>query len=211
MPRSRRRKSRPAERKKRARRRSTKKKNLIVLDLDASMIHSLSPREMKQMPPSRVAHFSRTKTYDYTIFHRPHLQEFLDYIFDRFYVGVWSAGDTDYVEEIVKYIILSKPGRKLEFVLSAPDCDRSEKLYNNLKDLRMIWENAGHTRFNIDRVLIIDDYNHVVKPQRCNTIHIPAFNVLKRGSEKDDTLLKVKQHLKKYTRSRSMRDIHDIQ
>ena len=59
--------------------------NNILLDLDQTLIAALSPDELDEKKHSKK--MKKFKYYnmdgDYTIFERPYLQEFLDYLFDK--------------------------------------------------------------------------------------------------------------------------------
>ena len=184
------------------------KKNIIILDLDSTLVHSLDDKERKRFKGD-LTKYSSTDTEEFLVIHRPNVQLFLDFLFDNFKVGVWSAGDKEYVHMVVKHVISCKPKRKLQFILSFDECTQSQDYYGNLKDLRLLWHKLGHKYCNINNTLIIDDYNKVVAHQKCNAIHVAKFNVLKdTNSHEDKELKSVIKHLKSYKSCDVVRDIH---
>lgn len=65
----------------------------------------------------------------YIVFERPHLQEFLDFLFSNFKVSVWSAATKDYVLFVINNIIYrDHPERKLEWIFFDEHCSTSKKL-----------------------------------------------------------------------------------
>ena len=106
--------------------------NNILLDLDQTLIAALSPDELDEKKHSKK--MQKFKYYnmdgEYTIFERPYLQEFLDYLFDKknnFNVSVWTAASKDYALFIIGNIILKKdkPERKLDFIFFSYHCSWS--------------------------------------------------------------------------------------
>ena len=70
---------------------------------------------------------------------RPHLQEFLDYLFENYNVSIWTAASKDYALYIINYVILKEPERKLNFVFFSHHCDIAKKLKKKSpKDLEML-------------------------------------------------------------------------
>jgi len=170
-----------------------KKKNLI-LDLDNTLLSSVPIEDFAKgkVDPSKINKFDVTRMDDYyLIFHRPYLQKFLDYIFRNYNVSVWSAGTKDYVLFIVKNIILSKPGRKLDYVMFRYHCKISEDIYGNTKDLRLLWDYFRFPGYTETNTFIVDDLEHVWETQRCNTIPIRYFEYSLPHYDKDDILLKL--------------------
>ena len=81
----------------------------IVLDLDNTIISSLTKEEYSKRKIDHNLKFTPICNGLYYTLTRPHLNEFLDYIFARFHVSVWTAASRDYAKEIIqKFIIKGK-------------------------------------------------------------------------------------------------------
>ena len=119
------------------------RKTNIILDLDSTCINSLSLNSEVNKAP--VEYQKKFKYIDmpkyYRIFQRPHLQEFLDYIFDKYNVSVFTSADKDYALFIIDNIIIGKKkNRKLKYTFVGSHSFLSENFYKSPKDLRMLWE-----------------------------------------------------------------------
>ena len=124
----------------------------------------------------------------FVIFQRPHLQEFLDFIFKNYNVSVWTAASKDYALFIIEHIIIGgRPERELDFVFFSYHCKASENFGKGTKDLTMLWKIFGENKYKYNKynTYIIDDYDHVHEIQPENCIIAPAFNFTNKGSEKD--------------------------
>jgi len=126
----------------------------------------------------------------YIIFERPHLQEFLDYLFENFNVSIWTAASKDYALFIIEHIIKAgKNERRLDYTFFSHHCSLSSKLKNGTKDLSMLWDVYKDSKYNRFNTFILDDYDEVKKTQPNNCIEIRPFFFTKKGSEKDRVLL----------------------
>lgn len=170
----------------------------ILLDLDQTLIFS---NELSKFQPSPKMKLFKYKQMDnsYITFARPHLQEFLDYIFKNFRVAVWTAASKEYAKFIIDNFILTKPGRKLDFVFYSYHCNLSTTSGNGLKGLNMLWEKFKLKGYNKSNTIIIDDNHEVKSIQVDNCYHIPEFNYNTKGSENDKELLELMHVLKKVT------------
>jgi len=170
----------------------------ILLDLDLSLIFS---NELAKFKPSEKMKLFKYRQMDnsYITFERPHLQEFLDYIFKNFRVAVWTAASKEYAKFIIDNFILIKPGRKLDFVFYSYHCNLSTTSGNGLKGLNMLWEKFKLKGYNKSNTIIIDDNHDVKKIQIDNCYHIHEFNYNKKDSENDKELLELMHILKKVT------------
>ena len=60
------------------------------------------------------------KIFDYNVYKRPFLEDFLEEIRNDFLIAIWSSASDDYVGEVVKRIIPEEI--KLEFVWGRSRC-----------------------------------------------------------------------------------------
>ena len=152
----------------------------------------------------KASKFLFNKMDEYVIFHRPYLQEFLDYIFKNYNVSIWTAASKDYALFIINKIILqNNPNRKIDFILFRYHCDLSDKHKGGIKNLKMLWDIfqfEGYTKHN---TVILDDFEDVYNLQPNNCIAAVPFEFVDEGSEKDKflktlipKLRKLKTHIK---------------
>ena len=91
----------------------------------------------------------------YVIFTRPNLNTFLDFIFSRYNVSIWTAGTRCYASFIIKNIF---KGRKIEYILFDYHVNISNRIYNKQpKNLNIFTEHFDILSYRTDNTLIIDD------------------------------------------------------
>lgn len=171
------------------------KKMNIILDLDSTVISSLRPWETQ--PKNLKGHLMENEGEpEYIVYERPHLQEFLDYVFENFRVAVWTAASKDYAIFIVEKILLQgKPSRKLEFLFFDYHVGISENIskIECSKDLNLVWNTFP--KFNNKNTIIVDDYEDVYMPQLCHSYPMPPFEANAINADSDTELLKLKKKL----------------
>ena len=180
----------------------------ILLDIDQTLIDAV-PLVLDEEDDEEFFDFRKYKEkarrFDfenmddyYVIFERPHLQKFLDYIFENFNVSIWTAASKDYALFIIEHIIIgNNPNRKLDYTFFSYHCSLSSKLKKGTKDLSMLWDIYNDKRYTPYNTFILDDYDEVYKTQPQNCIEAPEFHFTKKGSEKDSFLLDLIPILKK--------------
>ena len=147
----------------------------IILDIDNTIVHAVNP---KLVHPDWVKKFNTVTSsgpIDYCIFLRPGLEDFLEYIFSNYTVGVFSAGDSEYVNFVIKNIIQTKSGRNLHFVMSNKEFETCKFETGDLKSIS--WVNQKYPMFTVENTLIIDDYFLVKVSNPKNTYLIDKFEV----------------------------------
>lgn len=176
------------------------KKNFI-LDLDETLISAEATEEydfVKHEKKSKKFKFETMEDY-YIIFQRPHLQEFLDFIFSNFNVSIWTAASKDYALFIIDKIILIKPERKIDYIFFSYHCTLSKKINKGkTKDLSIMWDFFKIKGYNKENTVILDDYEEVYKTQKENCIIAKPFNFSELHSEKDKFLKKIIPKIKKH-------------
>jgi hypothetical protein len=191
----------------------TQKKINLVLDLDNTIINSLSPHEVSRinMKKNTLKYHTMTKgkssrDYYFKVFERPHLQMFLDYAFDNFHVSVWTAASRPYASFIIDNIIIqNKPQRKLRMFLYDDNCEQSQDLYNenSPKDLQYLYHFEGFAPCN---TIIMDDLKDVFNANSKQTIRADYFDVKNPKSQHDDFLLRAIEDLKKIKKTFNTRE-----
>lgn len=172
----------------------------LLLDLDNTLISSIPVDEMEWTPENKNKslkfEFHDMEDY-YVVYERPGLQEFLDFVFDKFDVSIWSAATKNYVLFILKNIILVKDNRKLEYVLFSYHCDLSKKFCKGIKNLQLLFNKFGLPTFNDKNTIILDDLNKVKQYNPDNCISIKPFEYTDKNSENDNELYNIKLQLEK--------------
>jgi TFIIF-interacting CTD phosphatase-like protein len=179
-------------------------KKLILLDLDNTLICAedlASVRDESKMVKAREK-FRTVRMEDYyDIFERPHLQEFLDYLFENFNVGVWTASSKDYAIFVVKNFITQPENkvrldRKIQIFLCSHHCNVSKKHFKGItKDLKLI-SDKWHLK-DLKDIILVDDLENLAEHQPNNVINIKPFFYDKEEAYEDRELFKVKDDLKK--------------
>ena len=157
-----------------------RKKLNMVLDLDRTLLHSLSTDELTQEDAPKIAHnFDFTDMNGmYIVVHRPGLQEFLDMAFDNYNVSVWTSSTKPYAAFIIENILLSKKNRRIDNFFFSYHSGQSKKRRNTQKKLEMLWNEFGLSPdFSPKNTFIIDDLTEVYDAQPSNTIIAPEFNI----------------------------------
>lgn len=189
------------------------KNKLILLDLDNTLIcaedlalvnNETSDEGKSKMRKARET-FRTVRMEDYyDIFERPHLQEFLDYLFENFDVGVWTASSKDYAIFVIKHFITEPEnhdrGRKVKIFLCSHHCNVSRKHTKGItKDLKLISDKWGLYPSS-DKIILIDDLEILANHQPNNVITVKPFFYDKEEAYSDTELLKVKEKLKEFVR-----------
>lgn len=166
-------------------------KTLLILDLDETLIFATKKRL------ERNADFF---AFDYMVYIRPHVYEFLEAIKQDFLVAVWSSASDDYVDEVVK--ALFPKDYPLEFVWG-----RSRASYKQNRRLnRNGYYNSSLTShyhyikrlsklkrkdYSLDRMLIVDDSPYKCQENYGNAIFPKEY----QGEVEDDELLLLAKYL----------------
>ena len=170
----------------------------IVLDLDNTLISSLTKEEYENRKTNKNIKFTPVCDGIYYTIARPHLDEFLTFIFKNFQVSVWTAATKDYAIEILnKFIIKGKKERKLKSFLYDYHCEDSiDKINPNTpKDLRYLYL-SKNKKFNKDNTIIVDDHKDVIKNNKNNVIDSKYFDANKKNPLQDTFLLNLIRDLK---------------
>lgn len=182
---------------------NTHQKKLVLLDLDNTLICAedlADVRDENKMVKAREK-FRTVRMEDYyDIFERPHLQNFLDFLFENFYVGIWTASSKDYAIFVVKNFITHPENkvrldRKLELFLCSHHCNVSKKHFKGVtKNLKLVSDKWNLK--NLKDILLVDDLEVLADVQPENVILIKPFFYDKEEAYNDEELLKVKNILK---------------
>jgi RNA polymerase II subunit A small phosphatase-like protein len=142
----------------------TKSPNLIIFDLDETLIHASGT--VLDYPP----HF----TFDeYFVYERPLLRSFLTDIASHFQIGIWSSAGDIYVQEIVRKIL----PETIEPVIvwASSKCSlRRDALYDTYVYEKRL-DKLKKKGFRLEQILIIDDSPEKARANYGNAIFIKEF------------------------------------
>jgi len=127
---------------------------LLVFDLDETLVHAT---EVPQREPD-------FRVFEYSIYRRPYLAQFLKVCSEHFEIGVWSSAGDDYVAKIVQ-AIFPKP-RELRFVWGASRTSirRTATAARDMSEPHYVKPLKKLKRFgwSLNDMLVIDD-----SPEKC--------------------------------------------
>lgn len=167
----------------------------IFLDLDHTLIHS------ELYTPDIIETVSYYYYYDfvtpYITAARPHLQEFLDFLFETCNVCIWTAGSKPYALSIQKkFIEKFGIGRDVKLTLYNSHGEVSHSRCNKSKGLEMLWGGDWNVSgYNKNNTFIIDDLKEVYDTQPDNCLPIKQFRM--QDGMWDTELLSMMDKIKK--------------
>lgn len=149
---------------------------LLILDLDDTLLHARF-NELEH-------HADFLLESVYWVYKRPHLEQFLDFCFSYFKVGIWTSAETWYVQNVVPKIV--KYPEVLEFIWTSDDCDwyMTEGTLKNLDHLIPLG-------YDLKATWILDSNVQHVKRHYSSVLPISVF----KGDPNDRELLNVMEHL----------------
>ncbi len=178
----------------------TNNKPCLILDLDETVIHSVSESEKEDLSDDELERMENFKGHNmddyFTVLERPGLQKFLDFAFENFNVAIWTAASKEYALFIAEEIIIAgKPERKLDFILFSYHCDISKREKKSIKKLDMIWDHYKIAGYTPENTIIMDDHPQVARSQKDKCIWMPPFELDDEDSEEDDVLYRIQKML----------------
>jgi hypothetical protein len=158
----------------------------VILDLDSTIIHSLEYSECLFLPTDFQNIFHHKDMIGYVrVFARPHLEYFMDYIFENFDVSVMTAADYGYGWFIIQNFILTKPDRKLNYFFHNYHTELADERYGKHKDLRLVYDIFDIDNMTPNNTVIIDDHPKVQAANKQNVIPVvPPFLVYDDNTNK---------------------------
>ena len=155
----------------------------VILDLDNTIINALEEHEREELSAEFQSKFDYKNMIEYgmRVYGRPGLQEFLDFLFEHFNVSVFTAAEQEYAWFIVRKFLLTKPTRKIQYLLFRYHVDLAMQRYDGMKDLRLLFYVFRLPNFYPCNTVIIDDLEDVRQSNPDHTIQIKSFDVAVDG------------------------------
>jgi len=179
-------------------------KNLVI-DLDETLLHTYSDRGLFENFEPKYGERKFELDHCYGVL-RPNVASFLGWCAGTFkHIGVWSAGQKDYVNDIVDLLFT---GRKPTFVWCWEDCDAYVNDYGTMiyhKPLEFVFDT--YPQFTPRDTIFIDDALHSELCNAGNMITITPFNPELMPQEPDSSLLDLKKFLKTFKKTNDVRTI----
>ncbi len=142
----------------------------VVLDLDETLVHA----QYKNIKCENIIPFCQFDECD--IYKRPHVDTFLDTVFTKYNVYIWTAACKSYANFVLENLL--KPNQIPVRVLTRHDVMyRREQigLYYSSEDTIKI-KALGKLKCNLARTVLIDDTKSCFLLDRQNGIQIREFN-----------------------------------
>lgn len=146
----------------------------VVLDIDNTLVDTHTEQIGSMQAP-------RINGTDFYVYKRPHLDSFLNWLFDNFTVSLWTAGSDTYAAWIAKHVVGTRNGKTLRHVLSSRDCQMSLNMYGTPKSLRYL--NQIDPSMGLDNTLLVDDTPSNFVHQQQNGVLVRPFNVMSEDEE----------------------------
>jgi hypothetical protein len=181
----------------------------VILDLDNTIINALDEKDRMKLTEemSNKYHYIDYIPF-FRIFARPHLETFLEYLFENYNVAVMTAAEKDYALFIIKNFILTKPDRKLKFIFFRQQVDLAREIYGGMKKLDIVYDFFKIPGFDRTNTILIDDLEIAIESNPMNSIRVKPFCVVDEKTRKvnydepyDDELLEVISQLESYRQS----------
>jgi len=164
----------------------------ILLDIDETLVYYISGKvrahSWDKLSPEEQAkyNFSTRSPTDGVLILRPHVREFLSYLFRYFSVSLWTMSEREYAEDIagvlLKMFKKRTPNQKFAHIFSSDDDEErksAKSLNGNNKDLNWLWYKypKDFPCFAECNTVLIDDLpaNALNNSNRHNAVKIAPF------------------------------------
>lgn len=189
---------------------SNSKNKLLILDVNGLLADCVSDVPNGYYQPEPDFWVRRRKVYK-----RPFCDDFLQFCFDRFHVGIWSSRAKCNVDDVIKHL-MGKSASRLLFCWNQSHCTTTKfgTVENKekplvLKELRKLWEKLEpglpweKGEFHESNTLLVDDspYKALVNP-----MHTAIFPYSYRYHYTKDSSLGPKGDLRGYLERLAMAD-----
>ena len=166
----------------------------VILDIDETFVYFIKKRYFEHswdtISDAEKAKYKVHEHKDGIFIERPHLETFLDYLFENCTVSVWTWSDADYAKGVAnRFLIRGREDRKIEHIFSEEHAEASSALHGNSKDLNYLWyEPKRLPCFAECNTVLIDDLpgNSVNTSNMRNSITIKPFALFGEVKDRSD-------------------------
>lgn len=188
---------------------SVTEKILLVLDIDETLVHSISSVITEKLLPNSPIKPNYT-AHSINIFLRPGVHEFLSECAKHFELALWSSGGTEYVQYIANVVFRQ---HTFKFVWDIRRCTsyipanrRQELGYfdqftpfnpydSNVVDIKQLRKVSKAFKIPLAKILIVDDTPAKSIKNYGNAIYIRPFNISSIIRGDDNELEKLLKYL----------------
>lgn len=121
---------------------------LVILDINGVLMLS-THRPVARATPSEMAN----KKY---LYYRPHMHEFLEYLFEHYNVAFWTSQMRHNAEETLRKILTPEQIQKLLFVWTRTECLLYPD-YSSKKPIEKVFEHFARDKVDPHKTVIVDD------------------------------------------------------
>ncbi len=139
-------------------------KQLLILDLDETLIHSAT---------KRLKHKEAFMLGQYFVYTRPYLSWFLAEASNLFRIGIWSAADEEYVSDMVEQIL--PKDIELEIMWGQSWCTHKLNSETNTYVYEKNINKLAKLNFKLEEIIFVDDSLYNAKVNKENAIVIKPF------------------------------------
>lgn len=159
-------------------------KQLIIFDLDETLITSSTELPNSDRCESFYVEPRTPREQEIEVFIRPGTRLLLEKLLQKnVQLGFWSAGEKNYVLEILQKICPSPV-----LVLWREHCNHCKKETGNLKSIT--WLTSKFPQFSNHQILLVDDLIENTKPNQSKALQLAPFQ-----DGKDQMLLNIAQQI----------------
>ena len=204
-----------------------KKKNRlhVIFDIDATLISSYNAEfdNINNVTAKQNLQYKLVKSKDglNLVFLRYYYDFLMKYCLENFDVSIWTAGQTEYAEKIIKNIYSEDIFKQLKCVIGRIAYTERESItYKDIKNnisFNQVAYNDWYTKkmdflfthkfyskmFNKKKSILVDDSCFIITQNQFNSIQIPKFCV----NNADNNLFKLYLWLDKHKNTKDIRKI----
>lgn len=174
----------------------------IILDLDETCISSADVRH-KLPPTNKDLQFFELfygGVLNFTVYKRPHLDQFLELCFKLGNVSFWSAGEKEYVLDIIDNIVPEKYKERIGLILWREHTMLSRGNANTLKSINWLKQKIPllDEAFG-ENIVLIDDLEENVIYNGNYGYKITPFNFSDAAAANDTALQSLSIALQKFS------------
>jgi TFIIF-interacting CTD phosphatase-like protein len=165
----------------------------LILDLDNTLISTFNfnfynnkNTEIDHINDSMIS-ILHLPNFLGLVYIRPHLYDFLEYIFTSFNISIWTASSTIYCREVLKMILTETRFNETIVILARDNNNyvdiKTNKIYKNVirnniiqKPLDLLWNDIQLSSiFTKENTLIIDNNSNILVENPYNSLVIQEF------------------------------------
>lgn len=156
---------------------------LLVLDIDETLIYATK----EQLHAQADFQLDFGKAGHYHVYKRPGLDRFLQNIFQRFEVGIWTSSGSDYAKAVLSNLPIEEG--QLSFLLTYKDCtqkrntDSFDQNFGQVTHLKKL-KKLKRKGYPLEKIIMVDNTPAKVAQNYGNAVIVPDF----QGDPEDQVL-----------------------